>query len=77
VKNPTLPNEAARIALCAACGQRARFVYAVLTYQYVYVVAVNKHRAFLWTSGVYALRSTDCRTNTLAHKHGTPRRSPG
>jgi hypothetical protein len=49
----------------------------VLVQEYVYVVAVNKHCAFLWTSGVYALRSTDCRMDTLAYKSGMPRRSPG
>src|ERR1700761_4225889 len=49
-KKLTLSVEQAHDGVCKAGVQPARFVYAVLTYEYVYVVIVNKHGAYLWTS---------------------------
>ena len=62
---------------CTVSTRHARIAHCVLTYRYVYVVAVNKRRDYLWTSVKSAFCSTDCQMDTHAHKHGTCGGKPG
>jgi hypothetical protein len=71
-----MSDEKANALRCRVGTRSIRVAYCFLVDEYVYVVAVNKHCEFLWTNAESALRSTDCQTDTLAHKRGTDRVKP-